>query len=236
MARLALVFSAVLATGAVAQPADAPMRVPAPAVTEDLDRVLYALGVSLGRTLKPFALSPAELAKVEQGIRDVNSNAVKGELEDVLPRLRELEVQRRSQSMANEKERGKTYAATAAKAPGAKVFESGLVFIPVSEGVGPSPTPVDTVRVHYRGKLIDGTEFDSSYERGQPAEFRLSQVVACWTEGVQKLKVGGRAKLICPSSIAYGDRGSLPKIPPGATLVFDVELRDVVQRGSTTVH
>ena len=83
------------------------------------------------------------------------------------------------------------------------------------------------MKVHYKGTLIDGTEFDSSYKRGQPAEFPLNGVIPCWTEGVQKMKVGGKAKLVCPSDIAYGDRGAPPKIPPGATLVFEVELLDV---------
>ena len=235
MCRSLLALSLVLGTLCAAQPADAPTRPSGPS-KEELSQMLYALGVSLGRTLRPFALSPEELAMVEAGVRDANGGMVKGEVDAMLPRLRELEIQRRSKSLANEKERGKAFAEAAAKAPGAKAFESGLVFTSVSEGVGPSPIDVDTVKVHYRGRLIDGTEFDSSYARGQPAEFKLSQVIACWTEGVQKMKAGGRAKLVCPSSIAYGDRGSPPKIPPGATLVFDVELRDVVRRGATTVH
>lgn len=234
MSRLTFLISLSLATLSGAQPADAPTR-PAGPSKEELEKVLYALGVSLGRNLRPFALSAEELSLVEAGLRDANAGTVKAEVDAHLPRLRELELQRRSKSQANEKERGRAFAAAAAKEPGAKTFESGLVFIPLSEGDGPAPLTVDTVRVHYRGRLIDGAEFDSSYARGQPAEFRLSQVIACWTEGVQKMRAGGRAKLVCPSSIAYGDRGSPPKIPPGATLVFDVELREVLQRGPTKV-
>jgi FKBP-type peptidyl-prolyl cis-trans isomerase FkpA len=102
--------------------------------------------------------------------------------------------------------------------------DSGLVYREVRAGSGESPKASDTVTVHYRGTLVDGTEFDSSYKRNEPAQFPLSQVIPCWTEGVQKMKVGGKSQLVCPASIAYGDRGSPPTIPGGATLVFEVEL------------
>src|SRR5581483_6942048 len=101
---------------------------------------------------------------------------------------------------------------------------SGLVLVPMKDGSGESPKPTDRVKVHYHGTLIDGKVFDSSVQRGQPATFGLNQVIPCWTEGVQKLKVGGKAKLVCPSDIAYGDSGRPPQIPGGATLVFEVEL------------
>ncbi|MBK0392477.1 FKBP-type peptidyl-prolyl cis-trans isomerase [Ramlibacter algicola] len=101
---------------------------------------------------------------------------------------------------------------------------SGLVYQSLREGSGPSPAATDTVRVHYRGTLPDGKEFDSSYARKEPAEFPLNRVIRCWTEGVQMMKVGGKARLTCPASIAYGDRGAGGVIPPGATLLFDVEL------------
>ena len=104
---------------------------------------------------------------------------------------------------------------------------SGLIYTELKPGSGPSPTATDTVKVNYRGTLADGTEFDSSYKRGQPAEFPLNRVIACWTEGVQKMKVGGKAKLVCPPSIAYGDRGAGGAVPPGATLTFEVELLEI---------
>lgn len=121
-------------------------------------------------------------------------------------------------------------AAKSAKEPGAVVTDSGLVFRSLKEGKGPSPQATDTVRVHYKGTLPDGKEFDSSYSRGQPAEFPLNRVIKCWTEGVQKLKVGGKAKLTCPPGIAYGERGAGGVIPPGATLLFEVELLGIVGR------
>jgi len=115
--------------------------------------------------------------------------------------------------------------AKAAAEAGAQVTPSGLVFRSLKEGQGASPQATDVVKVHYRGSFPGGKEFDSSYSRGQPASFPLNRVIKCWTEGVQKLKVGGKAKLTCPAAIAYGERG-MPggPIPPGATLQFEVEL------------
>jgi FKBP-type peptidyl-prolyl cis-trans isomerase FkpA len=114
--------------------------------------------------------------------------------------------------------------AAAAKEPGAKVTASGLVFKAIKDGSGASPKATDVVKVNYRGTLTDGTEFDASAKHGGPISFPLNRVIPCWTEGVQLLKVGGKGKLTCPSAIAYGPRGAGGVIPPGATLVFEVEL------------
>ena len=115
-------------------------------------------------------------------------------------------------------------AAASAKETGAVVTPSGLVYLALKEGTGASPAAKDKVKVHYRGTFPDGKEFDSSYKRGEPIEFPLSGVIPCWTEGVQRMKVGGKAKLTCPASIAYGARGAGGVIPPNATLLFEVEL------------
>ena len=114
--------------------------------------------------------------------------------------------------------------------PGAVATESGLVIRMLKEGTGAQPAATDTVRVHYRGTFTNGKEFDSSHSRGQPAEFPLNRVIRCWTEGVQRIKVGGRAKLTCPASIAYGERGAGGVIPPNATLQLEVELLGIVGR------
>jgi FKBP-type peptidyl-prolyl cis-trans isomerase FkpA len=114
--------------------------------------------------------------------------------------------------------------AAGAKEPGAIVTASGLVIRTIKEGSGPQPTAASTVKVHYKGTFPDGQEFDSSFKRGEPIEFPLSGVIKCWTEGVALMKVGGTAKLTCPSSIAYGARGAGGVIPPNATLVFEVAL------------
>ncbi|MFO1318677.1 MAG: FKBP-type peptidyl-prolyl cis-trans isomerase [Burkholderiales bacterium] len=113
---------------------------------------------------------------------------------------------------------------TAAKEPGAVVTKSGLVFRSLVEGKGANPSASDVVTVHYKGMLTNGREFDSSYSRGEPTSFPLNGVIPCWTEGVQRIKVGGKAKLTCPPAIAYGSRGAGGVIPPNATLVFEVEL------------
>ena len=114
--------------------------------------------------------------------------------------------------------------AAAAKEPGAVVTPSGLVYRSLKDGTGASPAASDKVKVHYRGTMPDGKEFDSSYKRGEPIEFPLSGVIKCWTEGVQRMKVGGKAKLTCPPAIAYGESGAGGVIPPNATLLFEVEL------------
>jgi FKBP-type peptidyl-prolyl cis-trans isomerase FkpA len=114
--------------------------------------------------------------------------------------------------------------AAAAKESGAVVTPSGLVYRSLKDGSGASPGPTQTVKVHYRGTFPDGREFDSSYKRGEPIEFPLDRVIKCWTEGVQLMKVGGKTKLTCPASIAYGERGAGGVIPPNATLQFEVEL------------
>ena len=106
---------------------------------------------------------------------------------------------------------------------------SGIVITTLKEGTGASPKSTETVKVHYRGVLENGKEFDSSYGRGQPATFPLNRVIACWTEGVQTMKVGGKAKLLCPANLAYGSRGVPGTIPPDATLIFEVELLEIVK-------
>ncbi len=126
-----------------------------------------------------------------------------------------------------EKDASAAFLAKAATEPGAVRTASGLVYKELTPGTGASPTAADTVKVHYRGTLIDGSEFDSSYKRNEPAQFPLGGVIRGWTEGVQLMKVGGKSRLICPSDLAYGDQGRPPSIPGGATLIFEIELLEV---------
>jgi FKBP-type peptidyl-prolyl cis-trans isomerase len=119
--------------------------------------------------------------------------------------------------------------AKALKEKGAVKTASGAVVIPIKAGKGASPKATSTVKVHYEGKLLDGKVFDSSLKRGEPIEFPLGGVIPCWTEGLQKMKVGGKAKLVCPSETAYGPNGAPPVIPPNAVLTFEVELLSIVR-------
>lgn len=190
----------------------------------DDDRTLYALGVALGGNIQQFALSDEELAVVAVGLRDsATGRDLQVDMEVFGPSIQTWANERVSASAAQEKAASEAFLAELAQEPGAEQTASGLIYIPITQGTGSSPTAADTVRVHYHGTLRDGTVFDSSVERGQPLSFSLAGVIPCWTEGVQKIQVGGKAKLVCPSDIAYGDSGQGP-IPGGATLLFEVEL------------
>jgi FKBP-type peptidyl-prolyl cis-trans isomerase FkpA len=145
------------------------------------------------------------------------------------PKLQALAKERAAGAAAGEKKVSADFLTKAAAEKGAKKTASGLIYSEIKPGKGDSPKPTDKVKVHYEGKLIDGTVFDSSIKRGEPVTFPLNGVIKCWTEGVQLMKVGGKSKLICPSDIAYGDAGSPPTIKPGATLVFEVELLEIVK-------
>ncbi|MBI4345299.1 MAG: FKBP-type peptidyl-prolyl cis-trans isomerase [Elusimicrobia bacterium] len=196
----------------------------------DESQALYLLGASLGQRASEFALGPSDLKWVKMGLEDFvkDPQKLKVDPEKVNPKLQALREARMSKRSESEKKKGADFVAKAAKEKGAQKFDSGLIVIPIKEGSGANPKPTDKVKVHYHGTFTDGKIFDSSVQRGQPAEFGLNQVIPCWTEGVQKIKVGGKAKLICPSSIAYGD-GGRPSIPGGATLVFEVELLDILK-------
>jgi len=198
--------------------------------TTDEQKTIYALGLALSRNLATFNLTPEELQFVEQGLSDgvLNKKPVVT-LEEFGPKIQELQKSRISAAAAVEKKKGEEYIAKAAKEKGAKKLDSGVVVQEIKAGTGAAPKATDRVKVHYHGTLTDGTVFDSSVDRGQPATFPLNGVVPCWTQGLQEMKVGGKSKLTCPSDTAYGDRGSPPKIKPGSTLVFDVELLEIVE-------
>lgn len=193
----------------------------------DQDKTLYALGVAISQGVSSFQLTPAELEIVKTGFTDGVLHKAKVEPAAYMEKLRELQGTRLAAAAATEKQSGKTYQDKAATEKGATRTSSGLIFKSLKEGAGASPAATDTVKVNYRGTLTDGKVFDSSYERHEPATFPLNGVIPCWTEGLQLMKVGGKARLVCPAEIAYGDRGSPPNIKPGATLVFEVELLDV---------
>jgi FKBP-type peptidyl-prolyl cis-trans isomerase FkpA len=199
----------------------------ASALTTDDEKTVYALGLSIYRSLAQFDLSPAEIAVIERAFTDARAGKPAIDINEWGPKIQGLASTRSARVAQKEKETSAAYLAKAAAEPGAVKLPSGLVYKELQHGTGPSPKATDTVTVHYRGTLTNGSEFDSSYKRNEPAKFPLNGVIKCWTEGVQKMQVGGKARLVCPSDIAYGDAGRPPQIPGGATLVFDIELLNI---------
>ena len=198
-----------------------------PPTTEE-QKTLYAVGMLVSRSLAVFNLTPAELEIVKQGLTDANNGRSPAvDLATYNGKVQELAKTRRKAKGEKLAPANKEFLEKAAGEKGAVKTDSGLVYLSLKEGSGNSPGATDTVKVNYRGTLADGKEFDSTYKRGTPAEFRVDGVIKCWTEGLRRMKVGGKAKLVCPSTLAYGEAGAGELILPGATLVFEVELLDV---------
>jgi FKBP-type peptidyl-prolyl cis-trans isomerase FkpA len=214
------VLLGVLAFAQLASPAQGP------AMTNE-QKTIYALGLSIYRSLGQFNLSPEELATVQRAISDAAAGKPAIDLNTWGPRIQALAQARAAQALDKQKAASQAYLDKAAGEAGAIKTGSGMIYREMRDGTGPSPAATDMVKVNYRGTLVNGTEFDSSYARNVPGQFNLNGVIPCWTEGLQKMKVGGKAQLICPSDLAYGDRGR-PGIPGGATLIFEVELLEIV--------
>jgi len=192
------------------------------------EKEIYVLGYMFGRQIQTFDLSKPELDVFHKALNDgIEDKKPLVPVETYGPKLNEMANTRRPRALAKKDAREKPYLDAAAKTKGAQVLASGLVYIPEKEGTGPAPKASDEVTVNYVGKLTNGFEFDSSYKKNQPLKFQLDKVIPCWTEGVQKMKVGGKARLVCPGKIGYGERGE-PRagIPPNSVLDFDVELLD----------
>jgi FKBP-type peptidyl-prolyl cis-trans isomerase FkpA len=197
-------------------------------MTDD-EKTIYALGLSVSRSLAQFDLSPAEIELVRRALADAAAGKPAVDLNTWGPKIQPLAQARASKVSEREKAASTAYLAKAAAESGAVKTDSGLIYREIKAGAGESPKATDTVKVNYRGTLVNGTEFDSSYSRNQPAQFPLNGVIKCWTEGVQKMKVGGKATLVCPSDLAYGDQGR-PSIPGGAALIFEIELLEIVAK------
>jgi len=201
-----------------------------PTPTTDEQKTLYALGLAISQSLAVFNLSEAELALVNAGLADgVLKREPKVNPQEFMPKVQQLQQARLAVISEGEKKAGADFLVKAAAEKGATKTDSGLVFSTIKAGKGDSPKATDKVKVHYHGTLTNGEVFDSSTQRGEPVTFPLNGVIPCWTEGVQRMKVGEKSRFVCPSSIAYGDRGAPPKIKPGATLVFEVELLEIVK-------
>lgn len=224
--RLFVVALLMTASHASAQPA--PATQPGGDTYKDAS---YGIGFDMGKSIKESKL-PMDPDRIIEGLRDSMAGKPSQVSDaDFKTAMTKVQAEAQANAEANAKVEGaknetdgKAYRDENAKKPGVKVTASGLQYQSVSEGTGAAPKLSDTVKVHYTGKLIDGTTFDSSVDRGQPVSFPLGDVIKGWGEGLQLMKVGGKAILVIPPDLAYGADGAGPKVPPNATLVFTVEL------------
>ena len=218
----------ILATAVTAAAAE-------PKLDTEEEKTLYALGLTISRSLSPFNLSPLDLEIVEAGFTAGSLHKPPAvDLETYGPKIKKLQESRAAAVAAAEKTTSQALLDKVAGETGAMKTASGLVMIPIMLGTGASPTATDTVTVNYEGRLADGTIFDSSIQRGEPVTVPLNGVIKCWTEALQLLKVGGRSRLLCPADLAYGDQGWPPLIKPGAVLIFEIELLKTSQGSSQT--
>jgi FKBP-type peptidyl-prolyl cis-trans isomerase FkpA len=212
MTAAALLLLALSATPAAQAPAKAPE------LKTEREKTLYALGVAASDSFKVFNLKPEELAVVQRGLSDsVLNRKIQVDMSVYRTKVNEL-------AAASYGDRSRAALVHFAKEKGAVRSPSGLIYIPALEGTGASPAPADRVKVEYEGKLPDGAIFDSSRKQGGAVVAPLADAIPCWKEGLQKMKVGGKARIVCPATIAYGDTGKPPSVPPKSTLIFDVEL------------
>jgi FKBP-type peptidyl-prolyl cis-trans isomerase FkpA len=233
---LLAVLTCFIAGAAVAQDAPKPAAKPvaaapkaaAGAMSED-QKILYFLGQAVSSKIKQFNFSADEAKYIVKGFSESVAGKKSVVDETYGMKLQGYLAKKQEAVVAKQKIAAKPFLDKMSKEKGAVKLPSGVIYIPVKEGTGVNPKATDMVKVHYHGTFPDGKVFDSSVDRGTPAEFPLSGVIPCWTEGVQNIKVGGKAKLVCPSDSAYGDQGAGGAIPGGATLVFEVELLEIMK-------
>jgi FKBP-type peptidyl-prolyl cis-trans isomerase FkpA len=197
---------------------------------EEPNEIFYAVGMYEARRFKQLRPSDAEVKLIIQGIQDTMKDEAKiddAEYERLMAGINTLINERNLNAASKSKEDGEKYLADYKKKNGVKVTDSGLAYTVKKKGNGNTPVATDTVKVHYEGKLTDGTVFDSSKQRGEPSQFPLNGVIKGWTEGIQLIQEGGEIELVIPSELAYGDR-QMPNIPAGSTLIFNVELIEIV--------
>jgi FKBP-type peptidyl-prolyl cis-trans isomerase FkpA len=213
---------------------------PKEAFKTDDERAIYTIGFLMGRNLTPFSLTPAEVKVVQAGLADavlgkqpqVDVRFYQPRVNEILSKRLEAANASREAAMesaaAPEKEKGRAFTEKFVKENKPQAIPGGGWYLEAKAGTGPIPAKTAVIKAHYRGTTVDGEEFDSSYKRGEPTEFGLDGVIACWTNGISMMKVGGKAKLVCPSDVAYKNPGR-PGIKPGATLIFEVELVEIVK-------
>jgi FKBP-type peptidyl-prolyl cis-trans isomerase FkpA/FKBP-type peptidyl-prolyl cis-trans isomerase FklB len=206
----------------------------------DQKKVSYAIGQQIGQNIKQVGIE-IDADVVGMAISDVlkDKNQMKPEeiteaqnkLQEMMMKKNQEQAAKNQQLAGENKKKADDFLAQNKSAAGVKTTPSGLQYIVVQEGNGPKPTEKDTVKVHYKGTLLDGTEFDSSYARNEPAQFPVNGVIKGWSEALQMMHSGGKYKLFVPPELAYGDKSG-GKIPPNSLLVFDVELLDVTKGGA----
>lgn len=202
-----------------------------------MDKLSYSLGISIGQQLKQMGLKDEFVAadfaaSVDDILKgkplQVNPGEAQRLLNDFFTQLESRQQEEASRKGRAAREEGERFLKENAGKPGVTVTASGLQYMVLTEGTGRRPSATSKVRCHYEGTLIDGTVFDSSYRRGEPADFGLNQVISGWTEGVQLMKEGAKYRFFIPYNLAYGERGAGQDIPPYAALIFDVELIKVL--------
>lgn len=208
----------------------------------DAQKVSYVIGSQIGTSIKSDGIE-IDMDAFIRGLTDARAGRelalTQEEMQQAMTTFREQMMAKmqaaRAEAGAKANEEGVKFLAENAQKPGVKTTDSGLQYVVVEEGSGATPKATDVVRTHYRGTLIDGTEFDSSYARGEPAEFPVNGVIAGWTEALQLMQVGDKWKLFIPADLAYGERGAGQDIPPNATLIFDIELLEIVKDNSIAI-
>ncbi|MEX2205559.1 MAG: FKBP-type peptidyl-prolyl cis-trans isomerase [Myxococcota bacterium] len=210
----------------------APLAARAQVPQSEDEKTVYALGLAIAQSLKAFDLSPDEVKILVAGISASLANEKPAlDVKQYREKLNALQQSRMAARAAKEREASTKFLADAAARKGAQKKASGLVYLETKAGSGEAPTTKDKVKVDYTGKRRDGSVFDSSFQRGQPADYPLARTISCWTEGIQLMRPGGKAVLTCPADLAYGDtglpQGSGDMIAPGAALQFDIELLSV---------
>ena len=213
----------------------APPEKPKPLTPEETKKALYVFGTFIAQRtpIGSASLTSEELDRLLKGFSAAALNQpLEVKPDDMMQKVQQFLNERAQARAEEEKKKGAAFLEKAATEPGAQKLPSGIIYTELAAGTGPTPAPADTVSVHYKGTLVDGKEFDSSYKRGTPAQFRLDGVIRCWTEGVGKMKVGGKSKLVCPSELAYGERGRPGSIQPNSVLVFEVELLGIPSQDS----
>ena len=192
------------------------------------DKVAYALGTSIGLQLQQMGANELDITDFSQGVKDALAGSSVMERAEIEAVINEFFTRKSQEQAAKAKEEGARFLAENAKKEGVVTLPSGLQYQVLREGNGKKPKATDQVRCHYEGTLINGTVFDSSYKRGDPAVFGLNQVISGWTEGVQLMQEGAKYRFFIPYNLAYGERGAGQQIPPFAALIFDVELIEVI--------